>query len=56
MILTKEKLSATIKASLNVIFTFAGVGSVSYGAWLIYPPSAYVVAGIASFYMGLPDK
>lgn len=25
----------------------AGIGSVSYGAWLIYQPSAFIVSGIA---------
>ena len=24
-----------------------GIGSVSYGAWLIYQPSAFIVGGVA---------
>lgn len=30
-----------------------GAGLVSYGAWTIYPPAGYIVAGAFAFIVGL---
>jgi hypothetical protein len=30
------------------VLAFAGLGSVTFGAWLAYPPAGYVVGGMAA--------
>ena len=56
MKLSKSAITNALKSGINVIFTFTGLASVGYGAWVVYPPSAFVVVGVALIWMGLPDR
>lgn len=44
---------ASLLPDLRDVVTLAGIGLASYGAWLIFPPAAFVVAGVALFYLGV---
>ena len=37
---------------LRDVLVFSGVSLAAYGAWLIYQPAAFVVAGVALFVLG----
>lgn len=39
--------------SLNDVFAFGGLALVSYGTYLIFPPAAFIVAGVVLFYLGV---
>lgn len=56
MKLSKSAIKTGILGGINVIFTFAGLAGVGYGAWSIYEPAAFIVVGGALIWMGLPDK
>jgi hypothetical protein len=36
---------ATLPAAIPDALIVAGAGVLSYGAWLVYPPAGYLVAG-----------
>lgn len=38
---------------LRDFFVFGGLAMVGYGLWLAYPPAAFVVPGLAVFWLGL---
>jgi hypothetical protein len=35
------------------VFLIAGAGAISYGAWLIYEPAGFVVAGLLALIAGV---
>jgi len=35
------------------VFVFGGTGLIALGAWKIYEPAAYVVAGVICLWLGL---
>ena len=37
---------------LRDVLVFSGVGLAAYGAWLIYEPASFLVAGVALFVLG----
>ena len=36
---------------MKEVLFLLGVASVVYGAWLVYPPAAYIVAGLAAIWI-----
>lgn len=38
-------MTKTIKSALPDVLLIAGAGSLSYGAWAIYAPAGWIVAG-----------
>jgi hypothetical protein len=38
-------LAANLSAAIPDALIVAGAGVLSYGAWLVYPPAGYLVAG-----------
>jgi len=38
---------------LRDLFVFGGIALASYGAWLIYPPAAFITAGLPLFWLGI---
>lgn len=36
---------------IGLLTAFAGALSIGYGAWLIYPPAAYIVGGAMLIYV-----
>jgi hypothetical protein len=56
MKLSKASILSGFKKIMNAILILSGIGLVGYGAWQIYPPAAYIVVGIAVFWMGLPER
>lgn len=40
---------------LNLLLVTAGLGIAGYGAYLAWPPLAFIATGAAMFWMGLPD-
>lgn len=38
--------------NLADLFVFGGLGCVCYGAWLVYPPAAWIIGGAALFALG----
>ena len=39
-----------IKSALPDLMILAGAGSVSYGAWAVYQPAGYIVAGAMAIF------
>ena len=42
----------TLKQLVPDALLLTGAVSISYGAWLIYPPAGFIVAGAILFYTG----
>ena len=42
-----------LKLSAPDLLLVSGSAGVSYGAWLVYPPLGYIVAGALMIYAGL---
>ena len=34
------------------VVTLAGLGSLGYGLWLVYPPATFIVIGVLLFLLG----
>jgi len=50
----KALFSRIAKAfDLQDLFVFGGLGCVGYGIWQVYPPAAWVVVGVALFWLGV---
>lgn len=45
-----------MRTVIHLIALFVGIALVTYGAYLIYPPSAYVVAGILVVIFGVANR
>lgn len=60
MTINKQAIKkAAIKAitlGFNGALVVGGIAAASYGIWQIYPPGAWVFAGVAAAWMGLPEK
>lgn len=41
------------KALAPDVLLIAGAGSLSYGAWLAYPPAGFIIAGLLAIFAGL---
>ena len=48
-------MSAWILRHLNAMFMAGGLGSLGFGAWLVYEPLAFLVVGASLLWMGLPE-
>lgn len=49
-----DRLSAVVKFfDLRDAFVFSGMGAVYYGLFQIYPPAAWIVLGVALFWLGV---
>ena len=35
------------------VFVFGGIGLAGYGIWIVSPPAAFVVVGLAFFWLGI---
>lgn len=43
----------SVKLLLSDLLLVAGAASVTYGAWLVYPPAGYIVGGAMGVYAGM---
>ena len=48
-----DKAASSALANVPDILLVAGASSLSYGAWLIYPPCGFIVAGILLLLAGI---
>lgn len=42
-----------LRSLLDDAFIFGGVGLISYGAWMVFEPLAFVVPGVAMLAIGI---
>lgn len=42
-----------MKITFPAVIVLAGVCAVGYGAWQIYPPTAYIAVGLALIWLGI---
>ena len=47
-----SKLRAAASRSLTLCLGIAGAGLIAYGAYLVYPPAAFIIGGIIVLFAG----
>lgn len=47
------RLASDAAPDLRDALVFGGLGLAAYGAWLIFPPAAWLLAGGALFWIGM---
>ena len=48
-------MKALALRTLEPLALLGGIALTAYGAWLIAEPAGFIVAGVALFWLGMPD-